>query len=267
MIDAVAQSAQPRIDLVLCMAGIYRRFREAGYATPKFLLPWRGRTVLDHILAKLLSGGAFNRVILVANRRDQDHHEAVAACLAGVGCPIGGLTWVGDTRGQAETASLGLDHRDRLGGHDGPVAFHNIDTILQGRDWGQVARRLAEDEGGLDGWIDVFPARSPAFSYVDLGADGLVREIAEKRVISSHATTGFYAFASGRIYREAAAKAQVAGSEFYISDVYRAMLMAGQRIGAGNGGGSASTLILGTPAEYETALAAHGGGGSTTGSP
>jgi len=234
------------------MAGVYRRFREAGYTTPKFLLPWRGQVVLDHILDGLLDGGAFARVVLVANRRDQAHGEAIAACLERVGRERAGLIWVGDTRGQAETASLGLDQRDRLGGADGAVAFHNVDTILSGRDWLAVARRLAE----LDGWIDVFPADSPAFSYVAMGEDGLVREMAEKRVISAHATTGFYAFSSGEIYRRAAAQAVAAGGEFYISDVYRTMLAAGARIGAGGAASSDHTLILGTPAEYEAAIKA-----------
>jgi CTP:molybdopterin cytidylyltransferase MocA len=69
------------------MAGVYRRFREAGYTTPKFLLPWRGRTVLDHILDGLLHGGAFAQVVLVANRRDEAHGEAIASCLDRVGRP------------------------------------------------------------------------------------------------------------------------------------------------------------------------------------
>jgi hypothetical protein len=250
------------MDLILCMAGIYRRFREAGYTTPKFLLPWRGATVLEHILDELRatsseSGNAFRRVLFIANERDRAHAGALTAILAARGLDPAGLTFIPDTRGQAETALIGLDRRDALGGGDGPLAFHNVDTVISNRDWLAVARRLRGGPGGgLDGWIDTFPADSAAYSYVALDAGGLVTAIAEKRVISPHATTGFYAFASAATYRAAAARAQAAGNEFYISDVYAALLSAGGRIGAGGPATAAATTILGTPAEYEAAVRA-----------
>ena len=251
----------PCLDLVLCMAGIYRRFREAGYQQPKFLLPWGGRTILDHVLDGLLDGGAFAQVVLVANERDVAYRPDLELALARIGRDPRGLVFIGDTRGQAETALIGLAHRERAFGtlsssstsdqsaHDGPVAFHNIDTILTGRDWNAVAQQMVD----LDGWIDIFTADSPAYSYVALNEQGLVVDIVEKRVISRHATSGFYAFSSASCYREAATLAATSLGEFYISDVYRALLRSSGRIGAGGAEKTSDTCILGTPAEYEAA--------------
>jgi len=231
------------------MAGIYRRFREAGYQQPKFLLPWGGRTILDHVMDGLLAGGAFAQVVLVANERDAAYHQDLLQALARIGRDPRGLMFVGDTRGQAETAMIGLAHRERTFGSVGPVAFHNIDTVLTGRDWNAVAEQMVD----LDGWIDIFTADSPAYSYVALNEQGLVVDIVEKRVISRNATSGFYAFSSASCYREAATLAATSLGEFYISDVYRALLRSGGRIGAGGAEKTSDTCILGTPAEYEAA--------------
>ncbi len=237
------------MDLILCMAGIYRRFREAGYQQPKFLLLWDGRTILDHVLDGLLVGGAFAQVVLVANKRDAAYRLELEQALTRVGRDPRGLLFVGDTGGQAETALIGLAHRELCFSGNGPVAFHNIDTILTGRDWNRVAQQMVH----LDGWIDIFDADSPAYSYIAFNKAGLVGDIVEKQVISRHATSGFYAFSSAACYREAAAQAATSLGEFYISDVYRALLRSGGRIGAGGAKNSSDTCILGTPAEYEAA--------------
>lgn len=239
------------MDLVLCMAGLYKRFREAGYRTPKFLLPWNGGTILGTILDTMLADGAIRRVTLVANRRDAEWREALEAILAQHG--IGGerLLYIGDTRGQAETAAIAARHLAGGGGGQ-PVLFHNIDTVLLGRDYHAIARRLT---GGADGWIDVFDSDSPNYSYVTIDPDGRVTAMAEKIVISRHATSGLYGFASPEVYLDGVEAAEADGSrpagEFYISDVYRAMIAGGARIEAAPGTQDQQTIILGTPAEYE----------------
>lgn len=238
------------MNLVFCMAGVYRRFREAGYTTPKFLLPWDGRPVMAHIIEHMYDSAAFADAVFVANQRDRGHEGEVHAVLAGFGIPADRLVFVGDTRGQAETALLGLDHLEKLGAAGAaPVLFHNIDTVLMGRDFRAIARALAE----CDGYIDSFDNDSPAYSYVRAGADGVVTEMAEKVVISRHATTGLYGFASGDLYRRWASQAATIG-EFYISDVYKAMLAAGLTIKTNTDSAGHRTVIIGTPAEYQSVV-------------
>ena len=60
------------MNLVFCMAGLYKRFRDAGYTTPKFLLPWDGRPVMEWIVARMYDPAVFAGVVFVANRRDRE---------------------------------------------------------------------------------------------------------------------------------------------------------------------------------------------------
>ncbi|MFT4622155.1 MAG: dTDP-glucose pyrophosphorylase [Myxococcota bacterium] len=233
--------------LVLCMAGLYRRFREAGYTTPKYLLPVRGEPILAWIVREL----APRRLVLVANRRDQGHEQAIRSALALGGVPGADLHFVGDTSGQAETAAIGARRALALG-FDGPMAFHNVDTVLLGRDLAAIGAVL----GLAQGYIDVFDNDSPAYSYVAVDGDRVTR-IVEKQVISRHATTGLYGFRSPAYYlARQAATAHRSRGEFYVSDVYKAMLEDGEQIQVGRGAGGA--VVLGTPAEYEAYVAESG---------
>lgn len=234
--------------LALCMAGVYRRFRDAGYQTPKFLLPIPGSrpTILGTIASELVGerpSGA--RVLLVANRRDEAHADAIRAAVPG-----GVLQFVGDTDGQARTAMVAAQLALDLGWGGEPFVLHNVDTVLYDRDLDAIGEVLR----GCDGFIDVFDADSPAYSYVKLDAAGFVTEMAEKVVISRHATTGLYGFRSPEAYLAAAeATTGRSSGEFYVSDVYAAMLARGARIRVDPT--PRRTLILGTPAEYEAHLA------------
>ena len=219
------------------MAGLYRRFREAGYTTPKFLLPLRGRSILAHIVDELSP----ERLLLVANERDLPHADAIRAAAPGAV-----LKFIGDTEGQAQTAMEAASLALAQGWGGDPLVFHNVDTILYDRDLRRIGQILRE----ADGFIDVFDADSPAYSYVRVDADNWVTEMAEKVVISRHATTGLYGFASPESYlSHARATTERTKGEFYVSNVYSRMLAQGCRIRIEPV--PRRTVILGTPAEYE----------------
>lgn len=226
------------------MAGLYRRFREAGYATPKYLLPVPRGTVLGWIAEAL----APDRLLLVANARDRAHEGAIRAAV-----PAGAsLVWIGDTGGQAETAAVGIEAL-AAEGWTGPVLLHNVDTVVLGRDLARIGRILRS----ADGWIDVFDSDSPRYSYVAVEGARVV-DMAEKVVISRHATTGLYGFRSPSTYIAAyRATTGRSGGEFYVSDVYRTMLAKGHRLEIDPEGAERATIVLGTPEEYETWLAAN----------
>jgi dTDP-glucose pyrophosphorylase len=232
--------------LVLCMAGIYKRFRDAGYQTPKYLLPIGDVAVLTCIVRGL----APRSVLLVMNQRDAEFRDvAVAAVLEG-GAEEVDVLIIGDTGGQAETAILGA-RRLIERGWAGPLVFHNVDTVLRGRSLTEIGEVLTRCEG----FIDVFSSESPAYSYVRLEGDR-VMDIREKEVISHHATSGLYGFASAARYLAAAVDCpRRSKGEFYISDVYRQLLDAGADVRANPDRGGFETRVLGTPAEYEQAVA------------
>ncbi len=243
------------MNLILCMAGIYRRFREAGYDRPKYLLPWGEATVLDAVIAGLLHDGAFTCAVLIANQRDESWAEAIRTVMGRHGIPTAHLVFTTDTAGQADTGLIGLAALERLAAPvSGPIVFHNVDTILLRRDWHAVAASLAVDAG----WIDTFDADSTAYSYVAVDPTMRITAIAEKVAISRLATSGLYAFAKAKDYQAACARSLAERGERYISGVYRTMLEDGACLRAGRPGPSLETLILGTPAEYEAARKASG---------
>jgi hypothetical protein len=239
------------LNLVFCMAGLYARFRRAGYALPKYLLPVEGgESLLAAIVAPFAKSGCFHRVLFVANRRDEAHRLEIETVARAAGAPAE-VVFIGDTGGQAETACLALDVL--AAGASDPVekvVFHNVDTILENRDFCRLSALLDE----YDGVIDVFDADRPIYSYVALDAAGTVVDIAEKVVLSRHATSGLYAFASGRRFTETFRRATFP-AEAYISDVYKQMLREGARLAVYRAENAADTLILGTPLEYEAYLA------------
>jgi len=238
------------MNLIICMAGLYRRFRDAGYQQPKFLLPWRGRPLLVHILDAMLAEGSFATITLIANRRDRGHRSAIEACLGALGLDPGGCHFIGDTRGQAETALIGVQEMDtRWQPTDRRIVFHNIDTILYRRDWPHIGQILSE----ADGFIDCFAADDPCYSYVRVGTAGQVVEMKEKVVISDMATSGCYGFADADRFRQMVRRmlAEQTDGEVYISGVYDAMLRDGAWVVAERAAND-DTLIFGTPAMYET---------------
>lgn len=235
------------------MAGVYRRFREAGYTRAKFLLPWRGRPLLAHIINELCAGFSPRRLLLLGNERDRGSEPELRAILAGCGHGAATLAWTVDTDGQATTALLALDRLEQPAAAPAPVFFHNIDTLLCGRDLAEAATAMA---AGADGWIDVFRADSPAYSYVAVDPAGRVTAIREKEVISPWATSGLYGFGSPALYRTAYHATQAAGSERYISAVYARLIADGGCVLAPTPAAAQQTLVFGTPAEYEALVAA-----------
>ena len=75
----------------------------------------------------------------------------------------------------------------------------------------------------------------------------------EKVVISSYASSGLYGFRSAELYlsyvRHSVPRAR---AEFCISDVYRAMLRDGHELLPMFAKDARDTVVLGTPAEYES---------------
>ena len=241
--------------LILTMAGRYQRFADEGYKTPKYLLPWGDRVILWSILHELKRGDRFSDVFLIANQRDHNFMPHVRAILDDLDVPRGNLVLINDTKGQAETAALGLAAVEKARpGNAGPIVFHNVDTILYGRDMGHAAAALRE----ADGYIDVFGSNNKAYSYVLLGDDRRVDEIAEKIVVSDLATSGFYGFSSADTFRK-----HYAAADLYISAVYKKLIASGGRVVAGTKHTEADTVVLGTPSEYINASVTSFAGSAT----
>jgi NDP-sugar pyrophosphorylase family protein len=228
--------------LILTMAGLYSRFIDEGYKFPKYLLPWGDRTILSKILAELKRGNTFTNFLLVGNVRDEAYTPHIQAILRGHGIGKHALTMIKDTKGQAETAAVAMDLLKKLKpGHTGPIAFHNIDTILCERDCSHISQSLRDN----DGYIDIFSSNNHAYSYVLAEGNGQVKEVAEKTVISNIATSGLYGFASTKVFQDF-----YRPEDLYITSIYKRMIQQDRRVVVGPKYNESNTIVLGTPTEY-----------------
>jgi len=231
--------------LILTMAGHYQRFKDAGFNIPKYLLPWGARTVLSKILHELIAACDMAEIFLVCNFRDEAFMPHVRAVITELGVDPGNLLMVGDTKGQAETAMLGILAAMKNGGNSTEhVMVHNIDTILLSRNKGEILKSLKV----ADAYVDVFRANSHNYSYVLTEGEDTIIEIAEKIVLSTMATSGLYAFRDVKTFLD-----HYRSSDVFISDVLQRMISNDIRVVKGAVHAESDTIVLGTPTEYMNA--------------
>ncbi len=226
------------MNLILTMAGKYSRFVNEGYKIPKYLLPWKNHTILSEILFSFTKSNIFKNIFLVANKKDNDFMNQILHTMKHYNIQSKNLIFINDTKSQCETALISINKfSDKIPTKD-PICFHNIDTILCERNFEQVYEYLAKH----DGFIDIFTSNNHEFSYV-LKDQAFVRDIQEKILISSTASSGFYGFSNVNMFVENY-------KNDYFSSVYRNMISNGKKTICGNLHDENDTLVLGTPKDY-----------------
>ncbi len=223
--------------LILPIAGHGSRFAAEGYADPKPLIRVQGEPMLTWALRPIPTSWT----VWAPCRREHVGHleQHLPRNVQLVPLP-------GATEGAACTVlavALALPP-------DEPVAVMNADqtfttdlTVLQ-------QRALTED---WDGYILTFPSTQERWSYVRTAQDleeDWVREVAEKQVLSQHATVGFYWFrrAGDLVWACARQRAEGAktGGEYYLAPVYGPLIARGARVRAVP---TTGFVPLGTPAD------------------
>lgn len=241
--------------LTICMAGLNTRFHDVGFDVPKYLLPWKDSTIIHEIIKEIMAGGGITDCLLLPNKRDRFFKDQLLESLSDLGIEERNIAYISDTNGQGHTAALGAQiASDLFGDSTRPIAFHNADTIIQNRDIKSAVEALKK----RDAYIDVFPASSPAYSYVLLD-HGKVTKIVEKKVISPFASSGFYAFKSIDAYLETfnhlSEREDINQSEIYIANVLQEMIDGGGDLFINELNQNTGTIVLGTPQEYGLEMA------------
>ena len=240
--------------IVIPMAGMSRRFTEAGYALPKYMLPLAGRSVFDHAVGSFQA--YFDDLPFLFIARDVAGTQAFLerSCDA-LGIRDAAIVMLDEpTAGQAETVEMGL-HRAGTGDGEALTIF-NIDTFRPGFRFPAQPWSTASD-----GYLEVFRGAGANWSYVRPSPDepGLALETAEKRPISDLCCTGLYHFSRAGDFRQALAaeRANPAAAELYVAPIYNHLIAAGRRIHYEVIDAS-EIIFCGVPAEYEALLAASG---------
>lgn len=249
------------ITIVIPMAGRGSRFADAGYTTPKPLIPIHGVPMI--------------RLVIENIRPAQDHkfvficqREAVAAYglreRLQAWAPGSGLVELDDvTQGAACTVLTAVHEIDPAQ----PLMIANSDQYVDIAidDYlGDIQKR------DLDGLIMTMDADDPKWSFAAVDAGGLVTRVVEKQPISRHATVGIYNYRRAGDFIDGANEMirqdlRVNG-EFYVAPVYDRMIAAGARIGIHDVGSEGAGMYgLGIPADLEGFLALPLSSRATTG--
>jgi NDP-sugar pyrophosphorylase family protein len=236
------------LQIVIPMAGRGSRFANAGYTTPKPLIPLGGRPMIEWVIDNIRPRRT-HRFIFLCLAEHLESYPDVPAALRRLcpGCEIVPVRAV--TEGAACTVLLAREFIDTAD----PLMIANSDQIVELDINDYLA---AGDAPGVGGLIMTFWADHPKWSYCRMRADGNVTEVVEKQVVSNEATVGIYNFRAGRDYARAA-DAMIAANlrvnnEFYVAPTYNQLIAAGERIitmktgreGAGMHG-------IGTPEDLE----------------
>jgi NDP-sugar pyrophosphorylase family protein len=219
----------PGLIYAVAMAGLGRRFAEAGFAVPKYMVEAGGRTLFEHSVFSLPLELA-DRTVFIALK---EHGEAFGLknfIESKMGPGRRGAWELAlldtPTRGQAETV---LKIRDLVPAGSG-LGIYNIDTCFRSP---SLAATLADPAARRDGVMGSFrlDADDDKWSFARTDAAGRVTETAEKVRISRNALTGFYHFSRAEDFFSAASSAVAEGrterGEFYVAPLYNALIAAG----------------------------------------
>lgn len=217
--------------VVIPMCGKGQRFKDAGFTVPKPMIPIDG-TPMIYRVADNFKPKIDYRMLFIA-RRDADYD-----------LPAERLTLDHETEGAVSTM-LEAEH---LIGRDDPMVIANCDQLIEGFDIDDFISK-AEDCS-----VTVFKSQVPHHSYVKV-KDGLVTEVAEKKVISDLAICGIYFYRKSKYFFDNAKKMIAANDrtngEFYNSPVFNYIIKEGLKVNVYEVPAEKQHNI-GTPEELET---------------
>lgn len=248
------------INVVVPMAGNGSRFREKGYTVPKPFIEWAGKPLINNVVENITPYEP-HRFIFIARR---EHEEYIKKHLSFASNVI----YVDKvTEGAACTVLLAeelIDNDDQLiiANSDQWVKWNKSEKVVtdsigffQWRESNNIQDmvNLFKLEGSCG--MATFNSNHPKWSYVDIGHNGLAKRVAEKQVISNHATVGIYYYGRGRHFVSAARQMIDANdrfnNEFYVAPATNYLIRSGFHVKTYD---VERMVGLGTPEDLEVAV-------------
>lgn len=240
--------------IVFPMSGLSSRFSKAGYLTNKYKLDLYGNSVFHHIVSQFKKADLTDSFVFIHNGNDFDENFISQTC-NDLGLKAGEYHIVklnGNTRGQAETVSKGLEQLKVES--DERLFIYNIDSI-------RIGFSLPEELESLDvdGYLEVFKGEGDHWSFAlpkDEKPDKSfleVAKVAEKERISTYCSNGLYYFKSFKVFKEAydsEIKNFSGKGELFVAPLYNHLINSQKSIYMREIEKN-KTIFCGTPLEYE----------------
>jgi HAD superfamily hydrolase (TIGR01509 family) len=203
----------PKLNVLIPMAGAGSRFAQAGYTFPKPLIDINNKPMIQLVVENLNIDAHY---IFIVQKEHYDRYNLKQFLnLISPNCDI--VITDGITQGAACTTLLAKHLID----NNQPLVIANSDQFVE---WNSNECMYAFTAEGIDGGIITFNATHPKWSFVKLNELGLVEQVAEKNPISDIATVGIYYWSKGADYvryaEQMIAKNIRTNNEFYVCPVF-----------------------------------------------
>ncbi len=238
---------------VFPMAGESRRFRDAGYRTPKYQLEAFGSPLFDHAVGSFSAYFQSDAFLFVA--RGGEAAAFISQRCSALSIRRAQIVALDhSTAGQAETVLLGLQQAQVDPARD--LVVFNIDTFRPG-----YQKPSWTEQENVDGYVEVFRGVGTHWSFVacDPADPHRAAQTAEKKAISDLCCTGLYYFRRAgdfhwAYHHPAPACSEAERRERYVAPMYNALIARGSRIGV-EIVSPGDVFFTGTPDEYRQTLA------------
>lgn len=242
---------EKKIQLIIPMAGLGKRFVDANYTTLKPLIPIHGVPMIRLVIDNLMSDRV-GHVVIVAQRKTTEEVD-LRGILAHLNVPLTIVAVESVTQGPADTV---LQARQVVNNRL-PMVIANSDQYVDAKLEDFYDSLLKDGDSGA---ILTMEDDDPKWSYVEIDVAGQVKRVKEKEVISNQATVGVYGFSSATLAWSAFAEMwqqnDRTNGEFYVAPAYNFLAKSGVPINLINLGPVSSVMYgLGTPEDLELFIA------------
>ncbi|GHU44783.1 hypothetical protein FACS1894190_16460 [Spirochaetia bacterium] len=213
------------MNIVITMAGYGRRFKNAGYSMPKYMIEAKGKFLFEWSMTSLKGFFKQTSKSIFIVQKCENAGNFIRQICEKIGMPNPFFIEIDYlTDGQATSAALA----SALWDIDDELLIYNIDTHVE-------PYTLTYEQIKGDGFIPCFNAPGNHWSFVRCDKDGLAGEVREKTRISDNCTIGLYYFKSCRLfdklYRFYYAEAKnIEKAERYIAPMYNQLIKNGGKV-------------------------------------
>jgi HAD superfamily hydrolase (TIGR01509 family) len=203
----------PEMNILIPMAGAGSRFEKAGYTFPKPLIEIHGKPMIQWVIESINVKGKF--IFLIQKNHQKKFNVRSLLKALQPDCKI--IEIDGLTEGAACTTLLAKKYIN----NDKPLLIANSDQYIE---WNSSKSFYKFVTKKVDGAILTFDSLHPKWSFAKTNKLNQVTKVAEKEVISNHATAGIYYWLKGSDYvssaEEMIKKDIRVNNEFYVCPVF-----------------------------------------------
>ena len=235
--------------IIIPMAGKSSRFYKAGYTLPKFMLPFKGKTIFEEAVSSFKKYFETDFFLFITREDDGSKGFVSMKCneLNIKNFEIYSINH--DTKGQADTISIGLNNMISKQKNE-PIYIFNIDSIRI-----NFTKPTSKFLKNVSGYLEVFIGDGEHWSFVEPLPNNFVKRTTEKIKISDFCSNGLYYFKSIALFKETFESYRIRNNykELYVAPMYNQLIennLSVKYVLLNKN----DTIFSGTPMEYENLI-------------